>query len=64
MKKEKGKRLYVEPSSSPSITIKTNLDDSTGIQDNPYYTSSMNHEEAEKFEEYFFEDKRKGEYHE
>ncbi|MFC3884197.1 hypothetical protein ACFOU2_12140 [Bacillus songklensis] len=48
-KHDKGKRLYVEPSSSPSLVIKTNLDPENATEENPYYT----HKRDEKFEQYF-----------
>ncbi|WP_176483721.1 MULTISPECIES: hypothetical protein [Bacillus] len=62
--KKKDDRLYVEPSNSPTLVIKTNLDSPSDAKENPYYTSSMNHEEAEKFEDYFMNGKQKGDYHE
>ena len=63
-KKKKDERLYAEPSNSPTLVIKTNLDSPSHVEENPYYTSSMNHEEAEKFEDYFINGKQKGDYHE
>jgi hypothetical protein len=48
-KRGEGKRLYVEPSSSPMLVIKTNLDPKNITEENPYYT----HKRDEKFEQYF-----------
>ncbi|WP_169907584.1 hypothetical protein [Priestia abyssalis] len=44
-----GKRLYAQPSSSPSLVIKTNLDPKSPEEENPYYT----HKRDEKFNQYF-----------
>ena len=43
------KRLYAEPSTSPSLVIKTNLDPKDPKEENPYYT----HKRDEKFNQYF-----------
>ncbi|WP_404442371.1 hypothetical protein LG307_12515 [Sutcliffiella horikoshii] len=56
------KKVYASPSTSPSLVIKTNLDNEQK-EENPYYSSSLNHQEEEKMDNYFFEQEPKGDYH-
>ncbi|CAG9622606.1 hypothetical protein [Sutcliffiella rhizosphaerae] len=59
----KYKKVYANPSTSPSLVIKTNLDREQQ-EENPYYSSSLNHQEEEKLDNFFFEHEPKGDYHE
>lgn len=48
-------RIIAEPSKSPSIEIKTNLDSKNLMENNPYYDEKnmKNEKEREKFEDFF-----------
>ncbi|KMJ59715.1 hypothetical protein AB685_02275 [Bacillus sp. LL01] len=61
-KEQHYKKVYASPSTSPSLVIKTNLDEKQK-DDNPYYSSSLNHQEEEQLDNFFFEQEPKGEYH-
>lgn len=43
------KKMYVKPSDTPTLVIKTHLDPDTNEEKNPYFT----HKRDEKFEQYF-----------
>jgi len=60
---EKYKKIYASPSTSPSLVLKTNLDEKEKVE-NPYYSSSLNNQEEEKLDNFFFDGKAKGDYHE
>ncbi|WP_078380230.1 hypothetical protein [Sutcliffiella halmapala] len=59
----KFKKVYSNPSTSPKLVIKTHLDEREKVE-NPYYSSSLNHQEEEKLDNFFFDGKAKGDYHE
>lgn len=42
-------RIIVEPTKSPTLVIKTNLDSDDPTEDNPYYTNK----DEEKIKQYF-----------
>ncbi|QFT89353.1 hypothetical protein FIU87_11910 [Bacillus sp. THAF10] len=58
----KYKKIYANPSTSPTLVIKTKLDEEQK-EGNPYYSSSLNKQEEEKLDQYFFEEEPKGDYH-
>ncbi|UAL50767.1 MULTISPECIES: hypothetical protein [Metabacillus] len=49
MQNEHMKRISAEPSDSPKLVIKTNLDSSTSAEENPYFSGS----DKEKVKKYF-----------
>ncbi|WP_223701993.1 hypothetical protein [Sutcliffiella deserti] len=59
----KYRKVYANPTPSPTLVIQTNLDEKEKVK-NPYYSSSLNDEEEEKLDNFFFEGKAKGDYHE
>ncbi|MGG4491908.1 hypothetical protein [Metabacillus idriensis] len=49
MQNQHSKHIIAEPSDSPRLVIKTNLDSSTPAEENPYYSGS----DKEKANKYF-----------
>lgn len=49
MQNEQTKRISAEPSDSPKLVIKTNLDSSSSAEENPYFSGS----DKEKVKKYF-----------
>jgi len=49
----KDKRLYNEPSDSPSFVLKTSLDPKSPLEENPYVKANEEEAKKEELQEFF-----------